>query len=252
MLLEPHGNDDEGKIAINSLKAVGVDVSNIFTENKKTNIMNIIIPNSKLGDNSVLHSWYSPIDMSYTMNFSNNLPKTLLDNLQSSQVYLILDKFLPINLEFLKSIKYKKVCLDVGHIRFFEHFTKQYITNFFKFADYIELNDNVLSLLLERLNLKEEKELFELFDLELLVITKGKKGAEFIYREGKNIQTIQKIPEQIVSSVDTSGAGDAFFSAILKEYAYTKTIDKDFVDRAFSIANKASRDVLMQFGSRKV
>jgi sugar/nucleoside kinase (ribokinase family) len=113
MLLVLLGNDEEGRIAANSLKCAGVDVSNIFVEDKKTNIMNIIVPNSKLGDNSVIHSWYSPIDMSYTMNFSDNLPKTLPDDLQTNQVYLILDKFLPINLEFLKSIKHKKVCLDV-------------------------------------------------------------------------------------------------------------------------------------------
>jgi len=113
MLLVLLGNDEEGKIAINSLKCAGVDVSNIFVENKKTNIMNIVIPNSKLGDNSVLHSWYSPKTMDYTMNFSNNLPKFLPDYLQNCEAYLILDKFFPINLEFLKSIIHKKVCLDV-------------------------------------------------------------------------------------------------------------------------------------------
>ncbi len=107
------GNDEEGKIALSSLKRANVDISNVYVENKATNIMNIIIPNSKLHDNSVIHSWYSPTNMSYTMNFSNNLPKEFPSNLQNSQVYLILDKFLPVNLEFLKSIKNKKVCLDV-------------------------------------------------------------------------------------------------------------------------------------------
>lgn len=119
MLLVHVGNDDEGKLAVNSLSCAKVDVSNIFIEDKKTNIMNIIIPNSKLGDNSVLHSWYSPIDISYTMNFSNNLPKTLPNYLQNNQIYLILDKFLPINLEFLKSIKCRKVCLDVRSYQVF-------------------------------------------------------------------------------------------------------------------------------------
>lgn len=139
-----------------------------------------------------------------------------------------------------------------GHIRFFEHFTKQYITNFFKFADYIELNDNVLSLLFERLDIKTAEEFFEMLDLEFLVITKGKKGAEFLYRENGNIISISKEPSVIINSVDTSGAGDAFFSTLLKEYAYTKTINKNFIDKAFSLANQASRNILMQFGSRKV
>lgn len=113
MLLELLGNDEEGKIAVSSLAKSGVDVSGIKVENKSTNIMNVIIPGENISDNSVIFTWYSPIDMSYTMNFSENLPKKLLDSLQSKQVYLILDKFLPINLEFLKSINNRKVCLDV-------------------------------------------------------------------------------------------------------------------------------------------
>ena len=107
------GNDREGEIALASLRQAGVDVSFVLTEDKKTNVMNIIVPNSKLSDNSVLHSWYSPIDLSYTMYFSDNLPKALPDCLQDKQVFLILDKFLPVNLQFLKSIKNRNVCLDV-------------------------------------------------------------------------------------------------------------------------------------------
>jgi len=138
-----------------------------------------------------------------------------------------------------------------GHIRFFEHFTKQYILNFFKFADYIELNDNVLSLLFERLNVQNSKEFFELLNLEFLVITKGKKGADFLYKENGVIISVSKEPDVIVDSVDTSGAGDAFFSTLLREYAYTKIIDKNFIDKAFLLANSASKNILMQFGSRK-
>lgn len=138
-----------------------------------------------------------------------------------------------------------------GHIRFFEHFTKQYIYNFFKFADYIELNDNVLDLLFERLEVKNETEFFELLDLELLVITKGKNGAMFLYKSENKVQVISKKPEKVVAPIDTAGAGDAFFSSMLREYAYTKKIDKAFIDKSFKISNEASREVLMQVGSRK-
>ena len=62
-----------------------------------------------------------------------------------------------------------------GHIRFFEHFTKQYLLEFFSFADYIELNDSAKELLFDRLGVKDEVQFFELFDLELLVVTKGKR-----------------------------------------------------------------------------
>lgn len=138
-----------------------------------------------------------------------------------------------------------------GHIRFFEHFTKQYLISFFGLADYLEVNDNTLDLLLDRLDVQNEIELFKALDLEFMVITKGKKGANFLYKENGKICVIQKVPENIVSPVDTSGAGDAFFSRMLKEYAYCDKIDKEFIDRSFDLANKASREILAQFGSRK-
>ena len=246
------GNDEEGKVAISSLKRANVDTSYIEIEEKSTNIMNIIIPNSTLNDNSVIHSWYSPITNKFTMNFSENLPKKLPDSLQNNEVYLILDKFLPVNLEFLESIQNRKVCLDIGHIRFFEHFTRQYLLNFFKNADYVQLNDSVTDLLFERLDVKDEAELFELLDLKLLVLTKGKKGAIFFFRDNNyNIVSILKKTEIVVNATDTSGAGDAFFSMVVREFAYADKIDEFFVDNTFSLANAASRDVLAKLGSRK-
>ena len=246
------GNDEEGQVAINSLKRAGVDTSFVEIEEKSTNIMNIIIPNSKLNDNTIIHSWYSPITNKLTMNFSENLPKKLPDNLQNNEVYLILDKFLPVNLEFLESIKNRKVCLDVGHIRFFEHFTRQYLLNFFKYADYVQLNNSVLDLLFERLDVENEAELFELLDLKLLVLTKGRKGAIFFFRDdNNNIISILKKPEVVVNATDTSGAGDAFFSMVVREFAYANKFDENFVDKTFSLANAASREVLSNLGSRK-
>lgn len=247
------GNDEEGKIAISSLKRANVDTSYIEIEEKSTNIMNIIIPNSKLNDNTVIHSWYSPITNKLTMNFSENLPKKLPDSLQNNEVYLILDKFLPVNLDFLESIQNRKVCLDIGHIRFFEHFTRQYLLTFFKNADYVQLNDSVTGLLFERLDVKDEAELFDLLDLKLLVLTKGKKGAIFFFRDEYNdIISIFKKPEVVVNATDTSGAGDAFFSKVVREFAYADKIDKNFVDRTFMLANAASRDVISHIGSRNV
>lgn len=254
MLLVHRGADREGFLAIDSLKKAGVNVSYIdVVYDKSTNIMNIIIPTSELNDNTVIHSWYSPITNKLTMNFEENLISELPEELQEMQVYLILDKFFPTNLEFLKSIKNKKVCLDVGHIRFFEHFTKQYLLNFFKNADYMQLNNSTLNLLFERLSIKSEIELFELLDLELLVLTKGKEGALFLYKNlNEEIVSISKTPEIIIdTTLDTSGAGDAFFSTVVREYAYAESINEEFIDKTFKLANSASRDILSQMGSRK-
>lgn len=245
------GNDEEGSIAMKSLKNAGVNVDNIILEEKNTNVMNIIIPNKDLEDDSIIHSWYNPITMDYTMNFSNNLPTSLPEELEGKQIYIILDKFLPVNLELINNIKNnKKVCLDIGHIRFFEHFSRQYLLNFFKKADFIQLNENVLALLFERLRVKSLVELFELIQPDLLVLTKGKRGAEYVFTENNEIKVSFETPKIIVDIVDSSGAGDAFFSTTLREYAYAEKIDTEFTKRTFELANKSSREVIQQVGSR--
>ena len=246
------GNDEEGTIAIQALTNANVNTDNIITENKKTNIMNIIIPNKQLGDNSVIHSWYSPITNELTMNFSNNLPTSLPKELENKELYVILDKFLPVNLKFIQNLTTynSKICLDVGHIRFFEHFTRQYLSSFFKLAKFVQINGNVTDLLFERFLVKDEVEFFNLFNFDLLVLTKGKDGARFIFKADNQIKIIDKKPEIIAEVVDSSGAGDAFFSTVVRAYAYCDKLDENFINNTFSIANKASRNVISQVGSR--
>lgn len=246
------GNDREGDIAISSLTKHGVDCSLIRHDDISTCVMNIIIPNANvLGDDSIIHSWYSPITNKRTLYFRDDLPICLPDDIKSKDVYVLLDKFEFVNLEFLNNIPNKKVCLDIGHYRFIEHFTKQYLTSFFKLANLVQLNSNVADLLFERLQITNEFDLFDLLDLDLLVVTKGKKGASFIFRENGKIMNIDKSPEVIANVVDSSGAGDAFFATVVKQYAYADVINSDFVYETFGIANKASRDVIGMVGSRR-
>lgn len=251
MPLALFGNDKEGKIALDSLKKSGTNVDSIIIEPKSTNIMNIIIPNAKLEDNSIIHSWYDPITLNYTMNFSPNLPITLPEELQDKMLYIILDRFLPVNLKFIKNISAdKKICLDIGHIRFFEHFTKQYLSQFLELASFVQINNTVTELLFERLQVKTEIELFEKFNFDLLVSTKGKKGAIFVFRENGTPKILDLSPQIIVQAIDTSGAGDAFFSTTLREYAYTTQINTEFIKSTFELANHTSRQVLSHLGSR--
>lgn len=245
------GKDEEGKIALDSLRCHGVNIDYIKLDDISTDVMNIIIPNSKLGDDTIIHSWYSPITNKRTLELRDNLPTKLPNELTSKELYILLDKFEPINLEFLENIPYKKVCLDIGHIRFFEHFTKQYLTMFFKNANLVQLNHNVVSLLFERLQVEDEFEFFNLLDLDLLVVTNGKKGASFIYRKDDGFVKIDKSPEIIAGIVDSSGAGDAFFATLVRNYAYTDEINETFISNTFLEANKASREVISKLGSRR-
>ena len=246
------GKDKEGDIAISSLKAGNVNTSLVRRDDISTSIMNIIIPNqTELGDNSIIHSWYSPIINKRTLFFRDNLPIELPEDLLKNDIYVLLDKFETINFDFISNLQKKKVCLDIGHVRFIEHFTKQYLTMFFKTANLIQLNETVKPLLFERLQIQNEFDFFNLLDLDLLVVTKGKKGATFIFKEDNELKAIDKEPEVIAKVVDSSGAGDAFFASVIQGYAYTDTINSDFINKIFSTANKASRTVIGQLGSRR-
>lgn len=247
------GNDIEGKIAVMSLEKAGVNVDNVIVDNSiSTAVMNIILPNSNsLDDNDVIHTWYSPITNKNTMHFSDNLPLDIPEEFENKEIYIILDKFEAINYEFLQKIQNKKVCLDVGAEEFIEYYTNQYLISFFKQASIMQLNNNICGYLFNKLKIKNEIDFFNLLNLDLLVITNGKKGAEFLYKENGEVKTSAKSPEVIVDAIDTSGAGDAFFSTVIREYAYCSKIDDDFINHTFDLANKMSRDVISQLGSRK-
>ena len=248
------GNDEEGKIAINSLKKAGVNVDNIMIDNNiSTAVMNILLPDEEtLGENDIIHTWYSPITNKNTMHFSDNLPLDIPKEFEDKEIYIILDKFEAINYEFLQRIQNKKVCLDVGSEEFIEYYTNQYLISFFKQANIIQINNNIRNYLFNKLKICNEIDFFNLLDLDLLVITNGKKGAKFLYKENGKIKLCDKKPEILVDAIDTSGAGDAFFSVIIREYAYCDKIDEEFINHTFKLANKSSREVLSQLGSRKI
>ena len=247
------GNDEEGKIAIQSLKRAGVNINNIIIDsNIQTAVMNILLPQSNsIDDNDIIHTWYSPITNKNTMHFSDNLPLNIPQELKDKEIYVILDKFENINYEFLQKIENKKVCLDVGAEEFIEYYTNKYLVNFFKQANLMQLNNNICGYLFKKLKVKDEVEFFNMLNLDLLVITNGKKGAKFLFKENGQLIIMDKEPTIIVEAIDTSGAGDAFFSTIIREYAYCNKIDKEFINNTFELANKSSREIILQVGSRK-
>ena len=76
---------------------------------------------------------------------------------------------------------------------------------------------------------------------ELIIITKGKKGADFIY---KNKTITKKLTP--TKEIDSNGAGDAFFSSIIYDY-----FNDDFsIDKAFNNATKLTSIVVSSLGAR--
>jgi len=246
------GNDEDGNKTLESLNKVGINTEYVIREAKGTNVMNIIIPDSKnIGDNDVVHTWYSPITNKLTINFSNKLPSTIPEELKDKQLYIILDRVRKVNLNFINNIEHKKVCLDVGHIRYIRHFDGDYLKKFLLKANLLLLNMHTSKMLYNKLGIEDEVELFNILKLDLLVITNGKNKSTFMFRKNKEVEIIHKQPKLVREVVDTSGAGDAFFASIIKHYAYNGKVNSEFIDKVFEEADLKARETLKFIGSRR-
>lgn len=245
------GKDEEGRLALKSLQKVNINTNFVEFENKKTNVMNIIIPDEKLEDNSIVHTWTCPITNVRTVNFSDNLPTTIPDELKDKDLYIVLDRFRQVNLDFIKNIPEKKVCLDIGHINYFKEFSKEHIDNYLKHINFVLLNNDCAPYIFEKLGVSNIEEFYNKYNFDLLTLTAGKHSAKFLFKENNSTVLIEKKPEIIDDVTDNTGAGDAFFAELIKNYAHKKVINTEFVDYAFKAANEATKKIVQCLGSRK-
>jgi fructokinase len=94
----------------------------------------------------------------------------------------------------------------------------EHIPAMMKRAQWVKVNDEELDLLVERLNLSADsleakaKQFLEYYNIRLLIVTLGSRGAAAFTTEEKGVRVS---PEQNSAIVDTVGAGDAFSSVIL-------------------------------------
>lgn len=246
------GKDNEGKLALESLNRANINTNFVEYEDKSTNVMNIIIPTGDLDDNTIVHTWYSPLNGLRTVNFSDNLPTELPHELENKDLYILLDRFRPVNLKFINNIPNKKVCLDIGHIRFFEGYSGEYLDNYLKHVDFVLLNREAAPLLYKKLGVANIEAFYEKYKFDLLAMTAGKNSTKFFIKdENNNTLYIEKVPEIVDDVTDNTGAGDAFFANLIQQYAHRKIVNSEFVDIAFKAANEATKQVVQYLGSRK-
>jgi len=248
------GDDYEGTIAINSLKRAGVDTSYVEIEDRKTSTRHIIMPNPLERDKSIKHSRYHPKTNELTVSFSDNLPTTLPDTLKDKYVFTILERMRPVNLQFIKGIEKGKVCLDIGSINTINIFDRTYLLEFLQNVDLLLINSSVINDLFNMLNVENLTELFQMLNCDLLLTTAGNKSASFVFADDKGIQIINKKPKIINNAIDPTGAGDAYFSVIIKAYSKyvqaNKSIDANFVNNVFDLANAYAAEIVQLLGSR--
>ena len=241
------GDDDAGKVALNSLKKLGVDVENVFVSSGiQTRCFHVSYyeKSGKLEFTSKKRcpycnnkKWYleSAIDPAFILKHIDEEDILVFDNLNSKN-QIVIDES-----------KNRKM-LDLGqYFELEEYSDDEILSKIGSKFELINLNDRVLKYLLERFHFNNLNELNHVLQAKLLIVTQGKKGAIFSFDN----QILYKKLETITEEVDATGAGDAFFSVFIRDYIKNNfVIDHDFIDQAFASATKLTQKVVKKFGAR--
>ena len=241
------GDDLQGEIAIKSLEKINVDVSNIKklkdirtrcfhvsyyeNDNKLTFISKKRCPfcNNK--------KWYdeSLIDISYILSNIKEDDILVFDNLNNRNQFII------------DNTNNKKV-IDLGQYFELENLTNnEIIKKLSNKFEIINFNERVTKYFINRFNLNNDKELYKIIKPNLMTITRGNKGATFITNDDiYNFELINKGNE-----VDTTGAGDAFISSIIKDCIKNNFIyDPSMFEKWYDNSSKLTSKVVSKMGAR--
>jgi len=241
------GNDMAGTVAINSLREIGANIDNIkMIENINTRCFHVSYQeiNGKLEFVSKkrcpicnIKRWYdeSQIEVNDILKKINKEDVLVFDNLNKKNQMII------------DNCDNRKM-LDLGQYFELENYSDNEILQKIKNKfDLINLNERVEKYLKTRFSIKSLEDIYSILHPKMLIVTKGKKGTDFIFDNNKVSKEINN-PEV---EVDPTGAGDAFFGMFISEYINNKyVIDEKFIDLTFEKATKLTRKVVKKFGAR--
>ena len=241
------GNDIQGEMTIKSLKKINVDVSNIKKlEGERTRAFHVSYfeNDDKLTFISKKRcpfcnnkSWYndSLIDVNSIIEDIKNDDILVFDNLNDKNQIIIDD------------INNKKI-IDLGQYFEFENLEEKEIINKIRNKfEIINFNERVSKYLINKLNLKNDLELFKLLSPKFMTITKGDAGASFIYKN--NIYNFSLINKGNVA--DSTGAGDAFISSIIRDVIKNNfEYDPNLFKKWYENSNKLTSKVVSKMGAR--
>ena len=241
------GDDLQGKIAINSLEKINVDISNIkIIKNIRTRCFHISYYEK---DNKLTFAskkrcpfcnnkkWYdeSLIDTSY-----------ILSNIKEEDI-LVFDNLNDKNQLIIDNTNNKKV-IDLGQYFEFESLTNEEVIN--KIANKFEIinfNERVSNYLINKFSLCSDKDLYNIIKPNLMTITRGEAGVTFITND--DIYDFELLNKGNV--VDSTGAGDAFISSIIKA-AIKDDFNYNFdnLKKWYETSNKLTFKAVSKMGAR--
>ena len=241
------GDDMAGHVAIKSLKDIGVNVDNIeIKKGLKTRCFHISYfdNDGKLEFKSKKRCplcnekrWYEPSKI----NSNKILTKIKEDDI------LIFDNLNNENQTIIDNCQNRKM-LDLGQYFEFETYSNEEIVNkLYNKFDIINLNERVEQYLINRFHLNNSKDIFDMLKPNLIIITRGQKGSDFICQDFNITMKLENPAEEI----DSTGAGDAFFAVFISEYIKNNfIINKKFIEETFKKATNLTKKVVQKFGAR--
>ena len=236
------GNDILGTVALESLRIQGVDTNLVKQMDCQTKAYHLILKHGKHESIKACpicgkRTWYDE-SLSNTA-FS-------LSQLKDDDI-IILDGLKDENLPILRQAHQDKV-IDIGRIKRLCFLTNAEILSLLESKlEIIQLNEIVEKYLFLRFQLENDSQLFSLLKPKLLVVTRGKEGADFITEDLMSTKRLIYCQDE----VDDTGAGDTFFSFVVQSYFDNdKIVDMPWMDATFYFANQLTCKVVSNLGAR--
>lgn len=231
------GSDTQGKVAVSSLEKLGVDVSNMRFEDVHTKSFFIDA-----------HGYSSTCPLcGRNLSYHNLLitSEEVIPHIKEDDL-IVVDNLNKCVLEVLESVD-NKAFLDLGYLGNLLYLSLDEIVDILKDRfEIISINGKVYDVLSKKFKL-DLVDFYELINPHLMIVTKGKKGADIVMGG----EVFEKVIEDPATEVDVSGAGDSFFSEFIRTIIDANfEINEKVISLSYMRASSISRFCVMNYGAR--
>lgn len=232
------GNDKEGLLCIKSLRDLNIITKKIDIVNSETRCFFV---------NEKISTRMSPfLNRKIGYSGSKIIQKNIISNIKENDI-LVFDVINQKTLDIVDQCKNNIKMLDIGYFNNFINKDindiKKTISNKFSI---INMNERVFKIFKNKFKLSEV-ELYKFLNVKLLIITKGKIGASFIYNnkcQNKNLEIVSE-------DIDPSGAGDSFFAEIINIFIINNyKVNDEIIEEMFIKGSTVSRNTVLKIGAR--
>lgn len=245
-LIGGSGDDLIGKKIIKRQEKLNIDTSKIFLRNRPIRAYYLSIIQDRLPEVVYKCSKKSPQNNESTWYDNTKSDITYYYNKVKDNDVIVLDDVDEFSVTVINQFLCDKI-IDLGNTKQIQKLQDEELETLKGKFKIMQLNERVVPYLCRRLKCKDILEISKFFEPELMIITHGKNGAEFVFENKVYNKTLPKIAKEI----DCTGAGDAHLSVFIKEYYKNfQNIDENFIDETFLKAANLTYDVVQKVGAR--